>query len=152
MVHSDIVFKTFSFTELSLDQLYEILALRSEVFIVEQDCPYQDLDGKDQRSEHLCAYEGERLVAYARLVRPGVSYEEPSIGRVITSEKIRSKGVGKELMQQAIDEMQRLYPNQDIRISAQSYLEAFYSGLGFHNTGKFYLEDGIPHQEMLFSR
>ncbi len=137
------------FSELTTNELYEIIRLRSEVFVVEQNCVYQDLDGKDQESIHVCGYNKNLLVAYARIVNKGVSYSEISIGRVVVSEKSRGNDLGKELMKFTIQFITNELGVQPIRISAQSYLENFYSQLGFNSTGKSYLEDGIPHLEML---
>lgn len=140
------------FNDLSLEQLYAAMALRQIVFVVEQDCPYLDADGKDAQSWHLFGWKGDELWAYARLVPAGVSYpEEASIGRVITHPDARRTGLGKELMHRSIVECQRFWPKVALRISAQSYLEDFYQSFGFENTGKYYLEDGIPHQEMRLS-
>lgn len=138
------------FNELSLQEMYDFMVLRQEVFVVEQDCPYLDCDGKDQFSHHLMGYnEANKLVAYTRLVKPGVSYQEVSIGRVITSQKVRRMGIGIDLMKKSIEAVYKLYGKQAIRISAQCYLEKFYGSFGFVPTGKEYLEDGIPHLEML---
>lgn len=141
-------FKAFS--ELSIDELYELMVLRQEVFIVEQDCFYMDADSKDQKSHHLLGYdEVGCLVAYLRLVAPGVSYQEMSFGRIVTSKKVRGKGVGKLLMKQGIKQSELLYGKAANRISAQSYLIPFYHNFGFKTVGEEYLEDGIPHTEML---
>lgn len=131
--------------------MYEILQLRNRVFVVEQNCVYDDTDDKDLHCYHLCGYVDEQLVAYARIVPPGISYEEPSIGRVVTHPKHRKYGYGKMLMKTAIEETRHQFNATSIRISAQEYLLKFYSELGFTNTGKSYLEDGIPHAEMLLS-
>lgn len=139
------------FATLSVTQLYEILQLRAEVFVVEQTCDYQDLDGKDAESLHVCGYENEQLVAYARIVLAGVSYPEISIGRVVVSPKKRGEGLGKQLMDESLVWICEKYGTQPVRISAQSHLEKFYSEIGFKPTGKAYLEDGIPHIEMLKS-
>lgn len=142
--------KTKAFQELSLNELYEIMVLRQIVFVVEQDCPYLDADGKDQKSFHLLGYdEDEDLVAYARLVPKGISYEDAvSIGRVVNGSKVRGKGVGKQLMEIAIKETKRLFGNEKISISAQCYLQQFYENLGFQMVGESYLEDDIPHVKM----
>ena len=125
------------FNELSLYELYEIMALRQEVFVVEQNCPYLDADGKDQSAWHLMGLnENKKLVAY-------------SIGRVVTSTSARGGGIGRELMEQSIQWMEKLFPAQDIKIGAQCYLEKFYKSLGFEIAGDEYLEDGIPHYPML---
>lgn len=137
--------------ELTRDELYELLALRICVFIEEQNCPYQDADGKDKKSLHLFATD-EYGVAYAcaRLVKPGVSYSEWSIGRVATSMLVRKQGLGKELMQRALNYFINELKSPPIRISAQSYLQKFYENFGFVPASEEYLEDNIPHIEMLF--
>ena len=138
------------FQELSLEELYAIMALRQAVFVVEQDCPYLDADGKDQASWHLMGYENEELVAYTRLVPVGVSYEKyPSIGRVITAEKVRGRKIGVELMEKSIQQCEELFGKIPIKIGAQCYLLKFYNSLGFESVGESYLEDGIPHVSMV---
>ncbi|UTW65544.1 GNAT family N-acetyltransferase [bacterium SCSIO 12643] len=138
------------FSELDTQLLYDILQIRAEVFVVEQDCPYQDLDGKDMQSFHVCGYDENGLAAYARIVKKGVSYlDEISIGRVVVSPNHRGKRLGEQLMQESIRFIEISLGKQPIRISAQSHLNKFYSDLGFEFTGKEYLEDGIPHIEML---
>ena len=139
------------FDELTLTELYEILHLRNEVFIVEQNCPYQDLDHKDHKCWHLMCWENNKLLAYTRLVPPGISFTEPSIGRVVTSPTVRRSGIGKILMDRSITECHKLFGKQPIRIGAQSYLIKFYQSLGFSIASDEYLEDGIPHVEMLLS-
>jgi ElaA protein len=119
------------------------------VFIVEQNCPYQDLDDKDQKSFHLMGWKGKDLAAYARLLPKGVSYDYISIGRVITSNKYRKSGAGKALMNEAIHQCDVLFGKQPIKIGAQLYLQKFYGALGFNQTSDMYLEDGIEHIEML---
>lgn len=139
-----------SFEELINIELYDILRLRSEVFVVEQNCPYQDLDGKDLKSFHLVGRnENKEILAYARIVPAGISFKEISIGRVISSEKARGTGAGKELMKQAISFVKNKFGNIPIRIGAQCYLIKFYSGFGFEIASEEYLEDNIPHIEML---
>lgn len=131
-------------------ELYEILAMRIAVFVVEQNCVYQELDGKkDFYSHHLAGYVHGELVACARLVPPGISYEEMSIGRVITSPKHRGEGYGKALIAQALTELESLFGKHPVRISAQLYLQKFYEGFGFEKVSDVYDEDGIPHIEML---
>ncbi|MFM7710688.1 MAG: GNAT family N-acetyltransferase [Ferruginibacter sp.] len=142
-------FFTYQFDELSAEQLYALLRLRATVFIVEQQCVYQDLDNKDQSSLHLLGYQAETLVAYARILPPGLSYREASIGRVVTSPQARKHGFGKGLMKEAIRFCQHRYHGVGIRISAQEYLLGFYGDLGFEAVGEPYLEDGIPHVEMI---
>jgi ElaA protein len=139
------------FNDLSLHELYGILALRQEVFVVEQDCPYLDADDKDQHSWHLMGVDEKgKLVAYTRLLPKGISYEKyPSIGRVVTSPSARGGGIGRELMEQSLWWTEQLFPKEDIKISAQCYLEKFYKSLGFEIVGAEYLEDGIPHYPML---
>jgi ElaA protein len=140
------------FDELSSKELYEILLLRSLVFVVEQNCVYLDLDGKDQSSYHLWASLNDMIVAYVRLLPPGLSYDEASIGRVITHPDHRKNGFGIDLMNHAIERTLHQFNATDIRISAQCYLEQFYGNLGFKIIGVPYLEDGIPHVEMLLQR
>ncbi len=138
--------------ELTTDELYEIIALRINVFVVEQNCPYQDADGKDKKSLHLFAMDSEgKAQAYARLVKPTVSYNEWSIGRVATSALVRRNGTGRELMKRAMEHLNSNMNNPSIRISAQSYLKRFYEGFGFKQVTGEYLEDDIPHIEMLFT-
>lgn len=137
------------FTELTTAELYEILYLRQEVFIVEQNCPYQDCDRKDLKSLHLMGWgENNDLIAYCRIVAPGISYDEVSIGRVITKPAFRKYGFGKILIAEAIKIIEKYYGNVPIRIGAQSYLLNFYAAFGFQ-TLEPYLEDGIPHHIML---
>ncbi len=146
----EILIKTFE--ELDLQELYDILKLRSEVFVVEQDCVYQDLDDKDQDSIHVLLYESGDLAAYCRVLAPGLAYDEySSIGRVVTHPKHRKKGLGVVMMKKAISYCRMQFPGSTIKISAQSYLERFYQSFDFVNTGDFYLEDGIPHQAMILN-
>lgn len=149
---NEINFFCLPFPDLSLEQLYEIMALRQDVFVVEQDCPYLDADGKDYESYHLFGKnEIGKIVAYTRLVPKGVSYENyVSIGRVVTAQSIRKKGAGKDLMHASIDWCKKLFPEEKIKISAQCYLDKFYTNLGFVATGDFYDEDGIPHMAMTY--
>ena len=139
------------FCDLSATELYDILSLRNKVFVVEQNCVYDDTDKKDLDAWHLCGYVNEELAAYARILSPGVSYKEASIGRVITNPNHRGKGLGIELMNMAIQETLHQFKVTQIRISAQKYLLKFYGNLGFESTGKEYLEDNIPHVEMLLN-
>jgi ElaA protein len=141
---------TKTFNELSLNELYALLQLRSEVFVVEQDCVYQDVDGKDQKAIHILGYEGDTLAAYTRIFKPGDYFEQASIGRVVVSPDHRRKDYGKEIMVVCIAFAKaKKYPS--IKISAQCYLDKFYTDLGFTATGETYLEDGIPHQAMLLN-
>lgn len=139
------------FDELTPYQLYAILQLRNEVFVVEQNCVFQDADDKDQASWHLMGFDENRLVAYTRLVPPGVAYEEPSIGRVVTSPSVRRFGAGRQLMQHSIDSLYSLFGHAPIKIGAQLYLKKFYESFGFGQVGEQYLEDNIPHIYMLKS-
>lgn len=137
------------FEELTPYQLYAILQLRSEVFVVEQNCVFQDADDKDQSSYHLMGFINNKLVAYTRLVPAGEIYEYPSIGRVVTSPLARRSGAGKELMQQSIDAVYQLFGFYSIKIGAQLYLKNFYESFGFKQVSKSYLEDGIEHIYMI---
>jgi ElaA protein len=142
-----------SFSELNTDELYRLLQLRAEVFVVEQNCPYQDIDGKDRKAIHVWGNNEENdILVYCRLLPPGVSYAEPSIGRVVTAPSIRNSGAGRLLMEKAIDYLLNVQHHSAIRISAQQYLEKFYTSLGFQTIGDAYLEDNIPHLEMLLKK
>jgi len=136
------------FSELSPEELYSIIKLRNEVFVVEQNCVFQDADDKDQASSHLMGLKNNKLVAYTRIIPPGIAYEEPSIGRVVTSPAERGTGLGKELMEESIRQLYLLHGNASIKIGAQLYLLKFYSSLGFQQSSDIYLEDGIEHIEM----
>lgn len=137
-----------NFNKLLPGELYAILQLRNEVFVVEQNCVFQDADDKDQPSLHLMGWREHKLVAYTRIVPPGLSYKEPSIGRVVTSPLERGKGTGHELMKVSINKVYELYGICNIKIGAQLYLKKFYESHGFVQTGDIYLEDGIDHIEM----
>jgi ElaA protein len=137
------------FDALTLHELYAILQLRIEVFIVEQNCPFQDADSKDMDCYHLMCWEDGMLLAYSRLVPAGISFAEISIGRVVSSVKARGRGLGKELMQRSLSTAFTLFGKQPLRIGAQLYLKRFYESLGFLQDGPVYLEDGIEHIEML---
>ncbi len=137
------------FNELTLAQLYAALQLRIEVFIVEQNCPFQDADDRDQASYHLLGYNNKKLIAYTRLVPPGIAYTEASIGRVVTSPSVRGSGAGKELMRESISKTVSLFGNGPIKIGAQLYLKNFYENFDFVQVSDVYLEDGIPHIYML---
>ncbi|MEP7256413.1 MAG: GNAT family N-acetyltransferase [Ferruginibacter sp.] len=144
------IFKKFD--ELTAAELYAIMQLRNEVFVVEQNCVYQDADDKDQQSCHLAGWDGATLVAYTRIIPPGIAYAEASIGRVVTSPKYRKTGAGKILMQESISNTFSQFNCSKIKIGAQVYLTKFYESLGFFKTGDEYLEDGIPHIEMTLSK
>ncbi len=137
------------FADLTPKELYNILQLRNEVFIVEQNCPYQDLDNKDIYAYHLMGTKENKLIAYSRLLAPGISYSESSIGRVVSSPAARKTGMGKELMKESIEQIQNLFHTDTIRIGAQLYLKKFYESFGFIQQGEPYLEDNIPHIIML---
>ncbi len=144
-----IVWKCKPFTALSNHELYAIMRLRNEVFVVEQNCVFQDADNKDQESFHLMGYIQDDLAAYARLVPAGVSYNHISIGRIITSPLFRNIGVGKALMHQSIEHCNQLFSIQTIKIGAQLYLKKFYESFGFKQVDDPYDEDGILHIHML---
>ena len=135
------------FKDLTTNELYQILQLRNEVFIVEQNCPFQDLDDKDFKCFHLLGFDtdSQKILAYTRIVPKGVSYEEASIGRVVTSPLARGRGIGKVLMLKSIELLEELYGGVPIKIGAQYYLKKFYESLGFQQVGEIYLEDGIEH-------
>lgn len=137
------------FEELTPYQLYAILQLRNEVFVVEQNCVFQDADDKDQNAYHLMGFSENMLVAYTRIISPGEIYHEPSIGRVITSPSVRRTGIGKELMQQSIDALYSLFGKVPIKISAQLYLKKFYESFGFQQVSEVYIEDHIEHIRMV---
>ena len=137
------------FDDLTAQELYCILQLRNEVFIVEQNCPYQDLDNKDLDAFHLMGMKENKLLAYSRLLAPGISYSESSIGRVVSSPAARKTGMGKKLMKESIVQIKNLFQTDIIRIGAQLYLKNFYESFGFIQEGETYLEDNIPHIIML---
>jgi ElaA protein len=125
------------------------MQLRNEVFVVEQQCVYQDLDNIDQSAWHLMGWKNNKLVAYTRLIQPGVSYQEASIGRVVTSPSERRTGLGKELMKQSLFEIKKNFGDGAVKIGAQLYLKDFYTSLGFIQKSEVYLEDGIEHIKMI---
>ena len=137
------------FDELSVHELYAVLQLRNIVFAIEQNCVYPDMDERDQPSFHLLCTHNNMLIAYSRLLPPGLTYEEPSIGRVVTSPTVRGTGIGKELMDRSIEACTMLFGKTPIRISAQTYLIKFYTDLGFQTEGESYIEDSIPHIVMI---
>lgn len=139
------------FEELKLEEMYEILKIRSEVFVVEQNCVYQDCDNKDKVAYHLFATENGSVVAYLRILEQGIYYDEPSVGRVLTSKEQRGRGLGKIAMIKAIDFIKNTLKEEKIKISAQEYAIPFYEGVGFKVFSKVYLEDDIPHVEMIAS-
>ena len=143
-----IITKTFS--ELDTEDLYQILRIRSEVFVVEQDCVYQDIDNKDQKAIHLYYKENDQIVAYTRIFKAGDYYENPCIGRVVVSKKNRGNDLGKKIMIDSMEYIKQNIKGEKIELSAQKYLDKFYKDLGFYKIGEDYLEDGIPHQRMIF--
>ena len=144
------IFKKFD--ELTATELYHIMQLRNEVFVVEQNCVYQDADNKDQKSFHLCGWHDEKLIAYTRIIPQKISYNEASIGRVVTSPAYRKTGLGKQLMIESINSCFRQFNCTAIKIGAQVYLTNFYGSFGFIVCSSQYLEDGIPHIEMLLNK
>ena len=149
---NEIGWSCLRFNELSTEDLYRVLQLRAEVFVVEQDCAYQDVDGYDHEALHVMGHlsgtDEAQLVSYSRLLPPGTKYEGASIGRVITKKSIRGSGVGKALMLSSLAFCRQHWPGLIITISAQAYLQKFYIGLGFENVSEPYDEDGIPHIRM----
>lgn len=137
------------FASLTPDELYGIMRLRNEVFVVEQNCVFQDADNKDQQCYHLMVWDDENLVAYARLLPAGLMYDEISFGRIISSPLYRGTGAGKLLVARAVTACEELFGIGPIRIGAQLYLTKFYASFGFEETGEIYLEDGIKHIEMI---
>lgn len=148
----DIIWKIKEFEELSNFELYQILQLRINVFMLEQECLYPECDNKDLKGKHLMGYLNNQLVAYARLLPPGVSYSDASIGRVVVHPQCRHLKLGNALMSKAIAQVREDFPNEDIRISAQAHLQGFYERVGFERVSEEYLEDNIPHVEMLFEK
>lgn len=146
---SNIVWKIKTFDEFTVPELYAVLKARIDVFVVEQNCPYPDLDGYDQKAIHIWAEEDGEVLANCRIFDKGIKYDEPSIGRVLTTEKARGKSLGRQLIQYAVETIENRFYTPEIRISAQDYLLKFYEDFGFEDTGKKYLEDDIPHTEML---
>lgn len=143
----NIEIKTYS--NLTKDELYTLLQLRSEVFVVEQDCVYQDIDGKDQKALHVLGFKNSDLVAYTRIFKPGDYFNEASIGRVVVKESERQHKYGYDVMKASIEAVKEFYNISNIRISAQTYLKRFYNNLNFKEVGEEYLEDGIPHINMI---
>ena len=146
-----LVWKCKQFSQLSNDQLYDLLKLRIDIFVVEQQCPYPELDEKDRHidTRHIIAYQDSTPIAYARLLAPGISYSDCSIGRFAVDASLRHHGIGSNLMEKCIEQIAILWPEHSIRVSAQEYLKEFYENFGFSKTSDSYLEDGIPHIEML---
>jgi ElaA protein len=141
------------FRDLSIDDLYAIVRLREAVFIIEQNCPYPDADGRDPFAWHLLGWrdgaDGQELAAYARIFEPGIRYHEASLGRIVTSPTVRGTGLGRQLMVEALKRAETVAPNQPIKIAAQRRLENFYTGYGFKTVSDPYQEDGIIHVDMV---
>ncbi|MCK8523680.1 GNAT family N-acetyltransferase [Aquimarina sp. D1M17] len=144
-----VLFSVKRFDELSTVELYKILRLRAEVFVVEQDCVYQDIDNKDQRALHVIGYKNDEVVAYTRIFDVGDYFENASIGRVVVAEKERQFGYGHDLIKESISAVADHFKTETIKISAQTYLKKFYTSHGFNQVGEEYLEDGIPHIAMI---
>lgn len=147
--HPEIRWHWKAFTELSVDELYAVLKLRTDVFVVEQHCAYPELDDRDQKVMHLMGWAGERLVAYLRLLPPEISPSgQLALGRIVTAPDVRKFGIGSVLVRYGIDYAQQTWPALPIRIAAQEHLRDFYAGFGFKAISESYLEDGIPHIDM----
>ncbi|WP_336127501.1 GNAT family N-acetyltransferase [Mesoflavibacter sp. CH_XMU1422-2] len=142
--------KVKTFSQLTTKELYDLLQLRSEVFVVEQDCVYQDIDGKDQIALHVLGFKDEVLVGYTRIFKPGDYFELASIGRVVVKENERKHKYGYDIMDASIKTIKDVFNTTDIKISAQCYLKRFYNNLQFFEVGEQYLEDGIPHIAMVY--
>jgi len=145
-----VFWRWYRWAELSTELLYQLLRLRTAIFVVEQNCVFQDMDGLDAGSEHLCGFDPQGgLLAYARLLPPGLKYAEASIGRVVVAQTQRRSGLGRQLMARTLAGTAARFPDQTIRIGAQQRLQRFYEDFGFAGTGEAYLEDGIWHIDML---
>lgn len=142
-----VITKTFS--ELSVVELYAILRLRSEVFVVEQNCVYQDIDDKDQKAVHIIGYKNEKVVAYTRIFKSGDYFSKASIGRVAVAKNERTHGYGYVIMKHSVEAIKSYFNEKTMKVSAQTYLKNFYNSLGFQHVGEEYLEDGIPHIVMI---
>ncbi len=147
MIHLQIGIKTFD--DLTIQELYDLLQLRSEVFVVEQDCVYQDIDGKDDEALHILGFKNDKIVAYTRCFKPGYYFKEAAIGRVVVKDSERNYGYGHEIMKASQEAISKHYHTTNIKLSAQQYLIKFYEFHGYKTTGEGYLEDGIPHIAML---
>ena len=140
---------TKTFSELDKLELYQLLALRAEVFVVEQDCAYQDVDGKDLKALHVIGKNESGIVAYARIFGPGDYFDHPSIGRILVQKNFRSSGYGRKIVLAAQEAIKKHFDTEKIQLSAQLYLKEFYEELGYKPSGEEYLEDGIPHIMMI---
>lgn len=142
--------KLKKFDELTTEELYEILKLRVEIFVVEQDCAYQDLDDKDQCAYHLFLEDGDEIIAVLRILPENVAFDDMAIGRIVVRKSHRGQGIARAMMKMAMDFIVKDLGKRRIRLSGQAYLVDFYNGLGFKRVSDEYLEDGIPHFEFLF--
>lgn len=145
----DITVKTYE--ELTKEELYELLSVRTEIFVVEQNCPYQEVDFNDQKALHVLGKEAGKLVAYSRIFRAGDYMKEPCVGRVLVTKENRKRGLAYIIMEASIDAIKSSFETNILAVSAQQYLKKFYNDLGFKETGEPYLEDGIPHIKMLYT-
>lgn len=143
----DVIVKAFE--ELTLHELYQLLQLRSEVFVVEQDCVYQDIDGKDQKALHVLGFDNNKVAAYTRIFPPGIYFSEAAIGRVVVDRDARNKAYGHLILKASIEAINKRFNTGKIKLSAQTYLTKFYEKHGFRQIGEGYLEDGIPHIAMV---
>lgn len=146
----EVAVKTFG--ELRVEELYKLLQLRSDIFVVEQDCIFLDPDDRDQTALHVLGWEGSELVGYARIFGPGDYFEQASIGRVAVKKTFRGRGLGLQVMQASLNAVKKHFGTEEVALSAQKYLEPFYSDLGFKTEGEDYLEDGIPHVRMVLKK
>lgn len=144
--------KLKKFEELTVEEIYRILKLRNEVFVVEQQCVYQDCDGKDEKAYHLYIEDNGKIIAYLRILNKGVSYDEIAIGRVLVHKNYRGKGIAREMMLKAINFIELNLNEIVIKLQAQEYLLGFYKSLGFKEVSNVYLEDNIPHVDMLYKK
>jgi ElaA protein len=143
-------FEIKEFEDLTTAQLYKIIKARIDIFVVEQNCPYEECDNKDYDSIHIFSEENNKIIAYLRIIPAGISYQEPSIGRVLVNKEYRRQGIAKKIMYLALEYINNNFETNYIRISAQKYLLNFYENIGFKKVSEEYLEDGIPHYEMLY--
>jgi ElaA protein len=143
-------FEIKEFEDLTTAQLYKIIKARIDIFVVEQNCPYEECDNKDYDSIHIFSEENNKIIAYLRIIPAGISYQEPSIGRVLVNKEYRRQGIAKKIMYLALEYINNNFETNYIRISAQKYLLNFYENIGFKKVSEEYLKDGIPHYEMLY--
>lgn len=148
---TDVSWHIYHFSDLSAKQFHDLLQLRINVFVVEQNCSYPELDNKDLDAYHVIGLHKGKTIATARVLKPGVSYSQPSIGRVAVDENFRKQKLGDDLMQFSMQQTQQLFPNQEVKISAQEHLKHYYEKHGFKQVSEMYLEDDIPHIAMLYT-